>query len=225
MPANLLRTVQHTGGYVFGAYDESGVLLGASMGLLAREGLHSHITGVAPAGQRRGLGYALKLHQRLWALERGMTCISWTCDPLVLRNVSFNLRGLGATVVAYLPDHYGAMTDGVNSGDRSDRFEFRWDLLGVGTALATEARLPFLEGKGLRSAVASSPDGLPVTSSDIVGARLVQLPVDIEGLRRSNSPAAAEWRIAVGDAVLAAFDEGAHVTGLTESGALVLEVS
>src|SRR5689334_12971446 len=52
VPGNLLRTVQHTGGYVFGAYAPSGEMLATSMGLLTADGLHSHITGVAPAGQR-----------------------------------------------------------------------------------------------------------------------------------------------------------------------------
>lgn len=225
VPANLLRTVQHTGGYVFGAYDEAGSLLAASMGLLAREGLHSHITGVMPTGQRRGLGYALKQHQRLWALEHGLTCITWTCDPLVRRNITFNLHALGATVALYLPDHYGAMNDGVNKGDESDRFEVHWDLLGPAAAAAGQARLPFLHPSDLPIAVAAGPDGRPTVSHVSGPARLVALPPDIEGLRRSNPSAALAWRRAVRDAVLPALNHGARIHGLTESGALVLDTA
>ncbi|MGJ6966658.1 hypothetical protein ACSDR0_32575, partial [Streptosporangium sp. G11] len=67
----MMRALSHAGNYVAGAY-EGGTLVGASVGFLGTTGaervLHSHITG-ALAG--RGIGFALKLHQRAWALERG----------------------------------------------------------------------------------------------------------------------------------------------------------
>lgn len=223
VPANLLRTVQHTGGYVFGAYDAAGALLAASMGLLARDGLHSHITGVMPAGQRRGLGFALKQHQRLWALEHGLRLITWTCDPLVRRNVAFNLHALGATVAEYLPDHYGAMTDGVNKGDQSDRFELHWDLLGPETAAAGLGRLPFLASADLPVALLASRDGRPVAGAVTGSIRKVYLPSDIEALRRSDPAAALAWRRAVRDALFPVLREGGRICGLTDDGALVLE--
>ena len=134
VPANLLRTVEHTGGYVFGAYDERGALVGVSMALLSREGLHSHITGVVPTGQRRGLGFALKQHQRSWALAHGLSTITWTCDPLVRRNLAFNLHALGAQVHGYLPDE-------------SDRFELHWLLSSERATQAAEGRLPWATGE------------------------------------------------------------------------------
>lgn len=225
VPANLLRTVQHIGGYVYGAYDESGALVAASMGLLAREGLHSHITGVVPAGQRRGLGFALKQHQRVWALERGMSTISWTCDPLVRRNVAFNLHALGATVHDYLPDHYGDMTDGVNKGDESDRFELHWDLLSEVAVAAGSDRLPWVVAGELPSAVATDNHGRPAVFPVTGRSRLIQLPADIECLRRTDPSAALAWRRAVRDAVRLALSEGAVVGGLTAEGALVLDAA
>jgi len=224
VPSNLLRTVQHTGGYLFGAYDESGALLAVSMGLLAREGLHSHITGVVPAGQRRGLGLALKQHQRWWALERGMTSIGWTADPLVRRNVAFNLHALGAVVSGYLPDHYGPMDDGLNNGDESDRFELRWDLLSPAAMQAGEGRLPFVDRGAGVPAVAVGPDGSP-TVKDVDAARLlVALPSDIEALRRADAAAGLAWRHAVRQAVVPALSRGMAVLGLSSTGELVLEV-
>ncbi|MFN2538493.1 MAG: hypothetical protein ABR549_10135 [Mycobacteriales bacterium] len=200
VPANLLRTVQQTGGYVFGGYDESGTLLAASMGLLASNSrLHSHITGVVPKGQRRGLGYALKQHQRWWALAHELPVVTWTCDPLVRRNVAFNLHALGAEVHAYLPDHYGAMTDGVNSGDESDRFELHWDLAGPRATAAAERRLPWVSG----------PHRVP-------------LPEDIESLRVKDPAAARAWRLAVRESVVPALADGAVITGLDVEGALML---
>lgn len=199
VPANLLRAVQQTGGYAFGAYDESGALVAAALGLLSRDGLHSHITGVVPRGQRRGLGLALKQHQRWWALEQGLAVITWTCDPLVRRNVAFNLHALGAEVTGYLPDHYGPMTDGVNTGDESDRLELRWDLAGPRAAEAAEGRLPWLTGE-----------------------RTVALPDDVEALRRRDPAQALAWRRAVREAVVPALAAGARIAGLTAEGALVL---
>jgi len=221
-PANWLRTVQKTGGYVFGAYDDSGVLLGLSLGLLSTQGLHSHITGVAPAGQRRGIGLALKQHQRAWSLEHGITTVTWTCDPLVRRNVAFNLHALGAAVDAYVPDYYGPMADGVNADDETDRLSFRWDLLGPTATAAQTARLPWRASQAPYAV--SSADSLPVVHSVPGAERLVQLPDDVERLRRTEPEAARAWRIAVREAVLAALAGGASVTGLTADGALVLEV-
>lgn len=200
VPANILRTVQHTGGYVFGAYDDSGALLATSMGLLAsNRTLHSHITGVVPNGQRRGLGFALKQHQRWWALDQDLPVITWTCDPLVRRNVAFNLHALGAEVRAYLPDHYGNMTDGVNKGDESDRFELTWDLTSPRATAAADRRLPWVSG-----------------------SRTVPLPEDIESLRVKDPAAARGWRVSVREALLPALADGAAITGLDAEGALVL---
>ena len=200
VPGDILRTVQHIGGYVFGAYDESGTMVAASLGLLGKGGtLHSHITGVVPNGQRRGLGLALKRHQRWWALDHDIPVITWTCDPLVRRNMAFNLHALGAEVHTYLPDHYGEMTDGVNKGDESDRFELHWNLSGERATRALESRIPWAEG-----------------------ARTVPLPEDIESLRRTDPQQARAWRHSVRDAVVPALSAGAVITGLDAEGALVL---
>jgi predicted GNAT superfamily acetyltransferase len=222
-PPNLLRAVQHTGGYVFGVYDESGVMLAASIGLLASEGLHSHITGVVPTGQRRGLGLALKQHQRAWALERGIATITWTSDPLVRRNVAFNLHALGADVVDYLPDHYGVMNDGLNRGDESDRLSLRWDLLSARAVEADKGRLPWLVSDAPLT-VASGPDGLPVRDAADGPARRVQLPPDIETVRLTEPDVARAWRLAVRDAILTGLAVEAAIQGLTAEGALVMDV-
>jgi predicted GNAT superfamily acetyltransferase len=223
-PSNLLRAVQHTGGYVFGVYDDAGVMLAVSVGFLANEGLHSHITGVVPAGQRRGLGLALKQHQRAWSLERGITTISWTTDPLVRRNVAFNLHALGAHVVEYLPDHYGPMNDGLNRSDESDRLELHWDLLSPRAVQAEQARLPWLTSDA-PLAVSSGSDDRPVLAAVGEGPRRVQLPAEIEAIRRTDSEVARAWRLGVRDAVLAGLSAGLSITGLTADGALVMEVS
>ncbi|MBO0771088.1 MAG: hypothetical protein J2P35_06480, partial [Actinobacteria bacterium] len=135
LPAHVTRTLSLIGGYAAGAFGSDGKLLGAAAGFLTGETaelgaahLHSHIAGVAQAARGRHVGFALKLHQRAWALSRGIERITWTFDPLVARNAYFNLTKLGARATMYLPDFYGDMSDGINAGQGSDRLLADWQL-------------------------------------------------------------------------------------------------
>ena len=126
----LLRAFTKAGNYVGGAFD-GGRLVGACVGFFhapAEDALHSHIAGVSPAATGRSIGFALKLHQRAWALLRGVSEIAWTFDPLVSRNAYFNLVKLAAQPVEYLPNFYGPMLDTINGDDDSDRLLVRWRL-------------------------------------------------------------------------------------------------
>jgi predicted GNAT superfamily acetyltransferase len=95
--AELMRALAHAGGYVSGGYDGER-MVASGMGFLTgdRHGLHSHIAAVLPDAHGRGIGWALKLHQRAWALSNGLQTISWTFDPLLRRNAWFNIAKLGA---------------------------------------------------------------------------------------------------------------------------------
>ena len=128
--SNLIRAVDHAGGYAFAAYDGD-AMVGASVAFLGGEPgdvyLYSHITGVVT--QRSGLGRALKLHQRSWCLERGIERVVWTFDPLVRRNAGFIVNALGARPTRYLVDFYGPMDDGINRGDETDRLLVEWHLV------------------------------------------------------------------------------------------------
>lgn len=127
---SLLRAYTHFGNPTLGAF-VGGRLVGVSVGFLAPSGgthLHSHITGLLPDFQHLGLGHRLKLEQRAWCLAQGIAEITWTFDPMLARNAHFNLRKLGAVAEAVLPSFYGAMNDGVNRGDVTDRLEVHWYL-------------------------------------------------------------------------------------------------
>ena len=215
LAAEVMRAVEHAGGYVVGAY-AGDVLVGASSGFLGigsdgRPVLHSHISGVLQQG--RGVGVALKLHQRAWALDRGICAITWTFDPLVRRNAWFNLVKLGATGVEYLPDFYGPMTDGVNGGDSSDRLFTRWDL----------ARAPAgpLEAPGA-VLLLDDVDGEPRPVSGDGELLTLRLPADIEAMRGTSPTTARAWRMAVRQALVPAFADGFQVRGMTSDACLVL---
>jgi predicted GNAT superfamily acetyltransferase len=215
LPAEVMRAVEHAGGYVVGAYLGTD-LVGASSGFLGLDGstpvLHSHISGVSRPG--RGIGLALKLHQRAWALERRIASITWTFDPLVRRNAWFNLAKLGAVGVEYLVDFYGPMTDGVNGGESSDRLFTRWDLLAEPAPAAPDGA----------PVVLAEHDGRPQPGPTPADAArlLVQLPADVESLRRTDPDLARCWRLAVREALVPAFADGFRADGITRDGCLVL---
>lgn len=204
MPPNLLRALAHSGNYTVGLYD-GGRMIGASAAFFAApaaRSMHSHITGILPSYRGRHLGRALKLHERGWALQRGVETITWTFDPLVARNAHFNLRTLGACVTEYLVDFYGDMDDGVNRGDQSDRLLVTW-------------RLAEQQPRDV-SAVAAPP-GVDRTPADgRVSPVCVALPADIEALRRADSPEAASWRLRVRTAFLDNLAAGLVVTGFDD---------
>lgn len=190
MPPNLLRALAHSGNYAVGLYDGER-MVGASVAFFAApaaRSMHSHITGVLPGLQSRGLGRALKQHQREWALDRDVGHITWTFDPLVARNAHFNLRTLGTRVTEYLVDHYGPMDDGVNRGDETDRVMVSW---------------------ALAAPPAPTPEGDAVVAS-------VAVPHDIEAMRREAPADAAAWRIRVREDILARLADGLVIGGFDD---------
>jgi predicted GNAT superfamily acetyltransferase len=148
----------------------------------------------------RGIGLALKLHQRQWALARGIKRITWTYDPLIRRNAYFNLVKLGARPEEYLTSFYGAMDDAINGGDESDRVLTAWDLTAPAGPYAFE--LPSDVAHGVRD-----HDGHPD---------------DIESLRRTDPGAAREWRLAVRHTLRGVITEGARVAGFHDRRSYVL---
>lgn len=191
MPANLLRALEHSGNYVVGLFDGDR-MIGASAAFFAgptERSMHSHITGILPGYQAKGLGRVLKQHQREWALARSVGHITWTFDPLVARNAHFNLIVLGARATEYLVDHYGPMTDGVNRGDETDRLLVSW-------------------------AVAAARPHTPA-ESEIVDT--VPLPRDIEALRRTDPAEAEVWRRRVRERFQQLYAEGLVVGGYRDN--------
>ena len=189
-PPTLLRALSHAGNFVAGAFSER-KLVGISIGFFGQDGdelhLHSHITGVDPRLQNKSLGFALKQFQRSWALEHGAASVRWTADPLVRRNLYFNLCKLGASVVDYYPDFYGPLLDGVNGAGASDRVLLHWELASpsrgrgrrpasarAGGAARSGHRLP----RRRRLSARTAPSGAETL--------LVWIPDDIVELRQSD---------------------------------------
>ena len=223
MSSELMRAFAHAGNYVAAAYDGDGVL-GGCVGFFGPPGsrtMHSHVAGVAPAARGRNIGYALKLHQHAWALDHDVREITWTFDPLVRRNAYFNIAKLGALPAAYLPNFYGAMADGINAGQDSDRLLMSWS---VDPQLRPARR--DTQPVGARVLLDEDDAGGPLPASGADGSTrclLVRVPRDIEDLRRREPALARAWRVAVRDRLGALLLDGGRVTGFTRSGFYVVE--
>lgn len=220
MEPGLLVALGFAGNYVSGAFDDTGVMVGACAGFLgAPLGglLHSHVAAVRP-GAPRGVGTALKLHQRAWCAARGIGVIAWTYDPLIARNAWFNLGRLGAHVEAYLIDFYGPMDDGLNAGDESDRLLVHWP---VEPTVVTPAPEPVRT----HAALVTDADGGPRPAVDVpahVETVTLAVPPDVEALRASERPgdraAASRWRAAFRAAYADLHDQGWRVRGFVKTG-------
>ena len=204
----LLRAFAKSGGYIGGAFDGE-ALVGVTVGFHAApelHSLHSHIAGIRPSVSGRSIGYAMKLHQRAWAIGRGIPTIEWTFDPLVARNAYFNIRKLAAMPVEYLPNFYGIMTDGINGEDETDRLLIRWRLLADDVAAA---------------AVAGRAAGVAAPSR---GCVCIAVPADIESLRRENPREAGQWRTRVRDELGSALADGGRIIGFDRTEGYIVQM-
>ncbi|MEW9521359.1 GNAT family N-acetyltransferase [Streptomyces tubercidicus] len=207
-PLDVMQALAHTGGYVAGAFT-GGQLIGAAVAFRTISGsLHSHVAGVLPDQRGRGVGLALKLNQRGWAAEIGLPSISWTFDPLIRRNAYFNLHRLRAVAEEYLPNFYGAINDGVNGGDLTDRLFVTWEIpepVDQTPPPLLESAKPLLDADGV----------LRAASGPVVRCAV---PPDIESLRRKDPAAARRWRLALREALGGALADDYRVAGFHRSG-------
>jgi predicted GNAT superfamily acetyltransferase len=233
MTTELLRALSHAGNYVAGAFLDDD-MTGACMGFFgspASQLMHSHIAGVSARAAGRHVGFALKLHQRAWALSHGVTTITWTFDPLVSRNAYFNITKLAAVATGYLRNFYGHMDDSINAGDDSDRLLVRWRLASDGVARACQGHPAGTRAAGLRAAGAAvvldtGAAGQPVpggADSALTPIVLVRVPPDVERMRVVDADLARSWRHAVRRALGGLIAAGGRVTGFDRSGWYVVD--
>jgi predicted GNAT superfamily acetyltransferase len=228
MSLELLRAFGKAGNYVGGAF-VGDRLVGACVGFFhapPKDALYSHIAGVSPAMAGRAVGFAIKLHQRAWAIRRGVDRIAWTFDPLVSRNAYFNVVKLAARPVEYMPNYYGRMLDTVNGDGDSDRLLMRWSLSDPAVAEACgrlgERRAGPAPSAGAVVALGMAADGSPDPGRLDGTTSLVAVPPDITGLRTTAPALAGRWRRAVRDAMTDLMAQGATVVSFDRTRGYVL---
>ncbi len=229
VPAHVLITAQRHGGLVLGAFAGErmvGCLFGfpgrVAPDNLAAAGARwqhcSHLVGVHPEWQGRGVGLLLKAAQRDWALREGYDLITWTYDPLRLPNAVLNLGKLGAVCRCYLRDFYEGMIEGINLGLPTDRFEVAWWVASprVRERLERGWQRPALEEVRQRGAVVLNaglvgsdgwvePGPLEEPAGPVL---LLEFPAHLDPLRAARPDLALAWRLSVRRAAEAAFAAG-----------------
>jgi predicted GNAT superfamily acetyltransferase len=232
--SNLLRALVHAGGYCSVVLDDDDRVVGAALGFPSRDAslpggvyLHSHMAAVVDGLRDRGIGAAIKQHQRAWAREQGIPVVSWTFDPLVRRNAHFNVNRLGVEVRAYHPDFYGVMTDAINAGDRTDRLVAWWVVDSERAHAAAQGDLVIPDHDSmLQNArdLIRLDDGVPRLADPPAPGEtvLVSLPDDVVSLRQADPALGLHWRLAVREALTTSFEAGLRVSAVTSAGAYVL---
>ena len=232
VPTAMMVAFHHNGGLCIGGYWHSR-LVALALGFIAFRGegnfLWSHMAGVHRDFRGRNLGRGIKLAQRRFALERGLTRIGWTYDPLLRGNANFNLRRLGASADTYHINHYGEMQDAINAGLPSDRLEVHWDLLDERVqALAAGEAQPILaqDAPHLLLEQDGAPRVVEAVLKDAPKHCLVEIPRAVETMRREQPQLALSWRLALREALQAAFLMGYRARDFADIGvrcAYVLE--
>jgi len=128
----LFGVYRHVGGSVIGAFVAE-EMVGYTLAFAGfksdhRVYWHSHMAGVVPELQGRGIGRRLKLRQRAEALAAGIDLIEWTFDPLQARNAYFNVERLGVVVHEYIPNLYGVTSSKLHGSLPTDRLVASWHL-------------------------------------------------------------------------------------------------
>lgn len=226
---SILLALRKVGNYVCGAYRED-ALVGACVGFFGSSGhrtLHSHLAAVAPSVRGAGVGAALKLTQRVWSLERGVTRIQWTYDPLESRNAFVNLTKLAARPTEYLDNFYGDYGDGPGDPFPTDRLLVSWELADPRVAAAANG-----EAHGPDPSAMSLPAATLLARGDHGGPReghdhgepilLIAAPEDAAGLRAREPALALEWRLLLRHHLGEAVRSGAETVGFTRDGRYVL---
>ena len=216
-----LRAIVHAGGVVIAA-EADGLMVGFCFGMAAwREGdlwLWSHMAGVRPEYQGRGIGFRLKLAQREWALANGFRQMAWTFDPMQSGNANFNFNRLGVTARIYSVNHYGDMQDGINAGLASDRLEAQWQLdwprveerlhgapQESPVVPVDAAKLVFVDDAGV--VIREQPDAFTAAHYGI------EIPLQIGDLKLKDIERAKIWQLHLRGAMTALLDADYIVSG------------
>jgi predicted GNAT superfamily acetyltransferase len=193
VPFDLGLAVLHVGAYCSAAYDGD-EMVAASFGFRGIYNGENILHSHVTGSFQPGAGYALKMHQFAWAKAQELDAITWSFDPLVRRNCVFNFDKLGAVANEYLPNFYGTMTDAINVGDDSDRLFARWDL-------KVERKLGPISPKAIS----------------------VEIPDDIEALRKEDLVAARKWRRQVRDQLAPRLADGWLIARMHDRSHLLVE--
>ncbi|WP_306430326.1 GNAT family N-acetyltransferase [Siminovitchia terrae] len=198
IPVHQTITAVKNGGLMLGAFIED-KLVGVSYSFPGYANgntyLCSHLLGVHPDYQHKGIGRQLKEEQKEAALKLGYTMMTWTYDPLESKNAYLNLSKLGGICSTYVENCYGNMDDSLNAGLPTDRFKLEWwiDRHFVIPKSEKQFKIPLesvQEGVSKLADVESALSG--IEKYDIV---FVPVPAFFQELKQKDKLLVIDWRM------------------------------
>src|SRR5699024_7689841 len=200
VPLHQTSTAIKNGGLMLGMFDGE-QLIGFSYSFAGmKEGktyLCSDMLGIDPDYQSQGLGEIMKWKQREHAIDMGYDLMKWTYDPLETKNAKLNLSKLNGICDIYIENCYGNMTDKLNKGLPSDRFEIHWHLKSKHVA---EKQSIAVEGAVMLNKIYINDENLPVfqaleniaTDADMYA---MVVPKQFQALKLIDHKLAFDWRL------------------------------
>jgi predicted GNAT superfamily acetyltransferase len=195
-PLRSFVVARYSGGFTLGAFDASNKLLGMAHALAAfdeklRPYYYSQMLAVELRLQNAGIGVRLKLAQRDHAFKTGIPLMTWTFDPLQSRNAYLNIVKLGGVARRYRVNYYGnRSTSAFHRGLDTDRLFVEWWMRSPRVADALE---------GVRHA--DKPEAV------------VEVPRDIEAIKRRDMDEARRWQLRVREGFQKCLNEGLYCAG------------
>ncbi|MBE0698416.1 MAG: GNAT family N-acetyltransferase [Anaerolineaceae bacterium] len=182
--------------------------------------VHSQLLAVVEEWRGEGIGRRMKWFQRAWCLERGITRVRWTVDPLRAANAELNIRRLGAISATYLPDYYGPM-QGIDAGAPTDRLLVEWNLGSERVCSLAEASSPPIDNgypQALEALTVNGSGPLSLSPDFIGDPILLGLPENFIRLSKTDPSLALKWRMETRKLLLQAFQAGYSIRGFTRKG-------
>jgi predicted GNAT superfamily acetyltransferase len=230
VPVHQTITAAQNGGIVLGAFLNK-KLIGFSYGFAGfnkvKGYLCSHMLGIHPEHQDKGIGAKLKQKQKEVASEMGYDLVTWTFDPLESRNAYLNLSKLNAICSIYVENCYGEMEDSLNQGLPSDRLKVEW---WINSPHVIEAFKTDMEQAQSPFKWEITDDGFPAlvgAEQEIQGIQnrnpiLVPVPANIQAIKSNNPQLALNWRMKTREIFQSLFKQGyAAVSILKEEEELI----
>jgi len=133
IPSSLLAAIHRSGGIILGAYDiaiEPPRLVGCLIDLPPADKPTSFcvtlLHNVRKEARNHGIGYQLRVTERVECQEKELDFISWTIDPLYGIEAHLTLNKLGAIAPSYRREYFSGMADSSKQGFITDQLEVEW---------------------------------------------------------------------------------------------------
>lgn len=210
LPIHQTLTAVKNGGIVIGAFDADKII-GFSYGFAGFKNkstyLCSHMLGIETSYRSKKIGEQMKQKQKEAAKRKGYSEIHWTFDPLETRNAYLNLTKLKGVCFVYMENAYGEMTDGLNKGLPSDRFEIHWYINSNHIEETKNYGTPIIINTIRTQHNLLEFGSLNVTdfSSPVYG---LDVPLDFQQLKSEDQSLALDWRLKTRDVFQQLFAAG-----------------